>query len=247
MLDDLRQESCLKVRFPRTERGAWPGAVLMNTAGGVAGGDVLDSAVVAGPGTAVSLTTQAAERFYRALPGATAQVTTRLDVATGAALEWLPQETILFDGCAYRRGLHVTLAPDAWFLAAEQLVFGRTAMGEIVHRGEIHDRISLVRGGQTLFHDAIRFSGAVQAVLDRPASADGGRAVATLIHVAPMAEAHIPALRAALCAWEAGVSAWNGLLVARIVAENGACLRAAVVAGLKVLRACRPLPRVWEC
>ncbi len=247
MLDDLRQEGCLKARFPRVERHAWPGAVLLNTAGGVAGGDRLNSACRAGPGTSATLTTQAAERFYRAIPGSHATVTTTLHVADNAALEWLPQETILFDRCAFRRELRVDLAGDSWFLGLEQLVFGRTAMQERVGQGRIHDLIRIERDGQPLLHDAVRFDGPVQDILDGTVSAAGGRAVATLILVAPRAEKHAAPLRAALGAWDAGVSAWNGMLVARIVAQNGACLRAAAVAGLLVLRAGRPLPRVWEC
>lgn len=247
MLDDLRQEGCLKVRFPRTERAAWPGAVLLNTAGGIAGGDRLSSTIHAGPGTAATLTTQAAERYYRALPGSYAAVTTKLTVADGAALEWLPQETILFNGCALRRELRVTLAEHAWFLGLEQLVFGRTAMQERVVEASIRDLIHIERHGRPLLHDAIRFEGPVQEILDRPASANGGRAVATMVLVADNGADLVMALRTALTPWDAGVSAWDGMVVARIVAENGACLRAATVAGLGALRAGRPLPRVWEC
>jgi len=243
----LRQEGCLKVRFPRTERNAWPGAVTLNTAGGVAGGDVLDSMVTAGPGTRATVASQAAERFYRALPGTTAAVATRLDVAPGAALEWLPQEAILFDGCALSRRLVVDLAEDAWFLGVEALVFGRTAMREAVREARFRDLIQVRRGGRLVLHDAVRLDGPVQAVLDRRASGGGARAVATIVHAAPDAGVRLDALRAALMGWEAGASAWDGLLVARIAAPNGACLRRAVVAGLNVLRDGRPLPRVWEC
>ena len=248
VLDGLRQEGCLKVRFPRTERGAWPGAVTLNTAGGVAGGDVLDSSVGAGLGVRATVASQAAERFYRALPGsAPALVTTRLTVAAGAALEWLPQETILFDRCALRRRLLVEVAEDAWFLGVESLVFGRTAMGESVQDARLRDLIEVRRGGRLVLHDAVRLDGPVQAVLDRRASGGGARAVATLVHAAPDAGARLDALRAALQGWDAGASAWDGLLVARVVATDGACLRRAVVAGLNALRDGRPLPRVWEC
>ncbi len=248
VLDALRQDGCLKARFPHTERDAWPGAVTLNTAGGVAGGDTLDTAVTAGPGTRATVASQAAERFYRALPGsAPAQVITRLHVAPGAALEWLPQEAILFNHCALRRRLLVDLAEDAWFLGVESLVFGRTAMDESVQDASLRDLIELRRGGRLILHDAIRLDGPVQSVLDRPASGNGARAVAILLHAAPDAAARLDPLRAALAAWDAGASAWDGMLVARIAAQDGACLRRAVVAGLNVLRAGRPLPRVWEC
>ena len=248
VLDGLRQEGCLKARFPRTEHGAWPGAVTLNTAGGVAGGDVLDSSIGAGPGARATVASQAAERFYRALPGsAPATVTTRLHVAPGAALEWLPQESILFDGCAVRRRLLVDLADDAWFLGVESLVFGRLAMGETVRDARFRDLIELRRGGRLLLHDAIRLDGPVQAALDRRATGGGARAMATLVHAAPDAPARLDPLRAALAGWDAGASAWDGMLVARVAAADGACLRRAVVAGLNVLRDGRPLPRVWEC
>ncbi len=248
VLDGLRQEGCLKARFPRTEHGAWAGAVMLNSSGGVAGGDALDIAVSAGPGTRATVASQAAERFYRALPGtAPAQVSTVLGVAPGAALEWLPQESILFDRCAVRRRLSVDLAGDAWFLGVEQLVFGRTAMGEAVRDASLRDRVELRRDGRLLLHDAIRLDGPVQSLLDRRATGGAARGVATLIFAAPDAEARLDALRGALSGCDAGASAWDGLLVARIVAADGACLRAAVVAGLAALRAARPLPRVWLC
>ena len=247
VLDALRQEGCLKVRFPRTERGAWTGAVTLNTAGGIAGGDQLSTCIEAGPGTAATVASQAAERTYRALPGAVADVSTSLHVAAGAALEWLPQETILFDRCAARRRLQVELAGDAWFLGVEQLVFGRTAMGETVRTAGFRDLIQLRRDRRLVLHDAIRLDGPVQALLDRAATGNGARAVATLVHAAPDAARLLDPLRAALAGWEAGASAWDGMLVARVVAADGACLRRAVVAGLGVLRDGRPLPRVWLC
>lgn len=248
VLDGLRQEGCLKARFPRMEHGAWTGAVTLNSSGGVAGGDTLDMAITAGPGTRATVASQAAERFYRALPGtAPARVSAALRVAPGAALEWLPQESILFDRCAVRRRLSVDLAGDAWFLGVEQLVFGRTAMGEAVHDASVRDLIEVRRDGRLLLHDAVRLEGPVQSLLDRRATGGGARGVATLTHAASDAEGKLEALRAALAGHDAGASAWDGLLVARVVAADGACLRAGVVAGLAALRDGRPLPRVWLC
>ena len=248
VLDGLRQEGCLKARFPHAEHGAWTGAVTLNSSGGVAGGDILDTTIAAGPGTQATVASQTAERFYRALPGtASAQVSTALHVAPGASLEWLPQETILFDRCAVQRRLSVNLAEDAWFLGVEQLVFGRTAMGEAVHEACLRDLIQVRRDGRLLLHDAIRFDGPVQSLLDGRAISSAARGIATLIHVAPDAETKLDALRRVLDGHDAGASAWDGMLVSRIAAPNGACLRAAVVAGLAVLRAGRPLPRVWLC
>ena len=247
VLDRLRQDGCLKARFPRTEPGEWPCAVTLNSSGGVAGGDRLATVISTGPGARATIASQAAERFYRALPSSRSAVATTLNVLEGASLEWLPQETILFDRSAVHRRLTIELAQDAWFLGVESLVFGRTAMGEAVHDAALHDLIELRRGGRLLLHDAIRFQGPVAPLLAQAASASGACAVATLIHAAPGAEALLDPLRAALAPFQAGASAWDGLLVARIVAQNGACLREAVVQGLNVLRAGRALPRVWMC
>lgn len=248
VLDGLRQEGCLKVRFPRPgEPGEWAGAVTLNSAGGVAGGDRLVTSVIAGPGTEATVATQAAERIYRALPGATADIRTTLRVAPGAALEWLPQETILFDRCALDRSLHIDLAADARFLGVEALVFGRTAMDEQVHEARLHDRVILRRDGRIVLFDAVRQHGPLAARLARPATAAGARAVATIVHAAPDAAARLGPLRAALAAFEAGASAFDGLLVARILAPDGAALREALVTGLNILRGGRRLPRVWLC
>ena len=249
VLDSLRQDGCLKARFPRVEPGRFAEAVTLNSAGGVAGGDRLTVTIGAGPGTAGVVASQAAERMYRALPGAVAEVATRLEVAEGAVLEWLPQETILFDGCALRRTLDVAVAPGAVFLGVESLVFGRAAMGEEVRTARLLDRVTLRVGGRLVLQDAVRFDGAVAPVLARRAAAGGGRAVATIWRAGPGAEAMLEAVRTELLVpgVEAGASVVEGVLVARVVAETGASLRKSVVAGLNILRGGRTLPRVWMC
>jgi urease accessory protein len=246
VLDGLRQSGCLKARFPRLDDPRWLNVVTLNTSGGIAGGDTLDSAFTVGEGARATIATQAAERFYRALPGSAASsVRTRIVVASGAAAEWLPQETILFDRCAVRRHLRIELAADAWFLGVECLVFGRAAMGEVVEQGSLRDVIEVWRGGRLLLHDAVRLGGAIAAMLQRPAIADDARAIATIVHVAPDAEGTLDAVRGA--SPQCGASAWDGMLMVRVLATDGASLRSAVITVLKVLRAGRALPRVWLC
>lgn len=248
VLDRLHQQGCLKARFPRPDRGEWTTAVTLNTSGGIAGGDRLDLAFDMAADTRATIVAQAAERFYRAIPGtAPSRVRTRIAVAAGASVEWLPQETILFDRCALDRQLDIELAPDAWFLGVETLVFGRAAMGERIACCHLRDRISLRRAGRLVWHDAIRLDGAVDAVLHSAAGAGGNRAVATMLCVGPGAEAWLDAVRAALDGIEAGASAWNGMLLARLIAPDSATLRRGVIAALSVLRTGRPMPRVWNC
>lgn len=250
VLDDLRQAGCLKARFPRPVTAGWADVTTLNTSGGVASGDRLLSHFAIGPGARAVVSGQAAERFYRAPPGGSPSfVRTQLDIAAGAMAEWLPQETILFDNCALDRRLEINLAPEAWFLGVESLVFGRAAMGERVERAWLRDAWRVRRGGRWLLHEAVRMEGKVNATLSRKAIAGGASSVATMLLVAPDAERFLSGVREVLAEYgaETGVSAWNGMLMARMLAPDSATLRQAVVAALGVIRAPRPLPRVWMC
>jgi urease accessory protein len=248
VLDDLRQAGCLKARFPRRVVSGWMDVVTLNTGGGVAGGDRLDVAVSVAAEARATVSAQAAERFYRALAqDAPSRVRTCLTLDAGAALEWLPQETILFDRCALDRRLDIDMAADARFLGVETLVFGRMAMGEAVRHAWLRDLIQVRRCGALLLHDATRMDGAVEALLKRAAIGKGARALATLVYVAPDAERLLEPVRQALEAAEAGASAWNGMLIARILGPDSACVRQGLIAALSVLRESRPLPRVWLC
>lgn len=248
VLDELRQVGCLKARFPRRIVPGWMDVVMLNTGGGVAGGDRLDLAFGVGAGGQATIAAQAAERFYRVLAAdAPSRVRTRLTVEAGAFLEWLPQETILFDRCALDRRLEIDLAPDARFLGVETVVFGRTAMGERVRQGWLRDLIRVRRGGALLLHDAVRLDGAIDAALVRPAVGGGARVIATMVYVASDAVEKLAAVRGALGAQEAGASVWNGMLVVRVLGADSAGVRRTVVAALNVLREDRPLPRVWLC
>jgi len=252
VLDDLRQAGSLKARFPRRLVSGWMDVVTLNTSGGIAGGDRLDLTIQARTGAQVTVAAQAAERFYRALPGdAPSRVRTQLLVGPGAALEWLPQDTILFDRCAVDRRLQIELAADARFLGIETLVFGRTAMQERVRSGWLRDLIRVRRDTALLLHDAVRLEDDVDALLRRPAIGKGAQALATMVYVAPDAGAKLDAVRQALLpaepSTEAAASVWNGMLIARILAADGASVRRTVVGALGVLRDARPLPRVWLC
>ena len=248
VLDELRQAGCLKARFPRRIVSGWIDVVTLNTSGGVAGGDRLDVSLADGVGARATVAAQAAERFYRALAGdLPSRVRTRLRVEEGAALEWLPQETILFDRFALDRRVEVDLAAGGRFLGVETLVFGRTAMGEQVREGWLRDLIRVRRGGELLLHDAIRLDGEIDAVMQRQAVAGGASVVATLVYVAPDAVEKLESVRVALGGAEAVASAWNGMLIARILGIDSASVRGTVIAALEVLRESRPLPRVWLC
>jgi urease accessory protein len=243
-IDRLFQSGCLKARLPRPV-GAFCDAVTLNIGGGVAGGDVLSTAIDVLPGAHVSIASQAAERIYRAL-AEPAEMFTRIEVGQGAVLEYLPQETILFHGFALRRSLEVSLAGDASYLGVESLVFGRLAMGEAVRAGSLRDRITMRRDGRLILQDMTRLEGDISTQLGRKAIAEGATACSSIVFAAPSAGLRLDALRAALGGAHAGASCVEGVIFARVLAPHGAALRRLVVSALYALRDGRPLPRVWQ-
>ena len=139
-LADLYQRAPCRVMFPATEPDEPVQAVLLTTSGGLTSGDRTRVAIEIGAGSRATLTTQAAEKIYRALPSTgDAIVQVDMDVAEGAWAEWLAQETIVFEGSRLRRSFAADIATTAKLLAVESIVFGRTAMGEQFDTGLLHD------------------------------------------------------------------------------------------------------------
>lgn len=248
ILDRLYQQGCLRVRLPRVADRAHPEAILLNTAGGVTGGDELRTEVRLQPGAAALVTSQAAERVYRSA-GGDALIENHLELGAGASLDWLPQETILFDGSRVERRLSVDLAAGASFLGAEALIIGRRWSGETVKRALVSDSWRIRSEGRLVFADTLRLEGDVAALGADTAILGGATATALLVSMSPDGERRLGPLREALAAapCEAGASAWNGLLVVRLLALDGRRLRAGLLAALGVLRDGAPPPRVWFC
>lgn len=249
-LDRLYQQGCAKALLPRTH-GPVPEVVLVNTSGGIAGGDRLDWRLAAGPDAALVATTQAAERVYRST-GPAGTVATRLDLGPRARFDWLPQETILFDAARLERTLEIDMAEDAALLAVETVVLGRGAMGETVRSGLLSDQWRIRRGGRLVHAEAVHADGDLAAATAGPATLAGGRAFATLVHAAPGAADRLPAARALLAdagayalGIEAAATSKSDLLVARLVAADARPLRAALIRFLMAFRS-QSLPRVWS-
>jgi len=242
------QGGCLKFRMPRHEASEMPGAILLNTGGGLTGGDRLSQRIAWGQDSAASVTTQAAEKVYRAIHDDTA-IETRLDVGGAAHAEWMPQETILFDRARLQRDTHVRLAGDAAFLGVEAVVLGRTAMDETMQAGALVDRWRIWRAGRLIYADALRLEGPIDDLMQRRAIGAGARAMAVIIHVSSRAAALLGQVREALAGaiGLAAASCWNGMLVTRLLARNGAILRHDMLRALAALRGGRAMPRVWSC
>ena len=240
----VHESGSLRVRFPNGNSKAALEAVIVNTGGGMTGGDRFDIDIKVGAGARLTVTTAAAEKIYRSL-GSDTDICVKLDVDPGGALAWLPQETIMFDQAQLRRSIDIELARDANLLLAEAAVFGRSAMGEAVIQGHFFDRWRLRVEGALVFAETLRLDGNIAQRLAQRAIASGGVAVASIIKY-PGNDTDATAVRAMQdrFAGEVGVSAWNGLVVARLVASDGAALRRDLVAVLTALDAA-PLPRLW--
>ena len=241
VIADLRQQGSMKALFPRV-RGDALQAVFLNTAGGLTGGDIMRIDATAEQDSHIVLSSQAAERAYRAQPDQTAHVAVTLDVAAGGRVDWLPQETILFEGARLERHLNVNLTGDATVLLVEPVIFGRAAMGEVLHDVHFTDQWRVRRDGALVFADALRLTGDAQSQLVRPAIAGGAGAMATVLLAAPHAAAYAKLDLPETCG--ASLIA-DDLLLVRLLAADGFALRRILVPLVEALSAA-PIPRVWR-
>ncbi len=263
MLDHLYQKGSAKARFPKVFDGGPPEAVLINLAGGITGADCFQQRIHFAAGAHAVVTTQAAEKIYKASAGAApAEVSNSVTVGADAFAEWLPQETIFFNGGRLARRFEAKLDLTARLLACESIVFGRTAMGEIVQDGFLRDDWRITVGDRLVFADGMRFDDAIQDRLDRPAVADGGRALATVLYVGPDSEILIDKAKDGLEAFRtrgkrAAASRIDDVIVARFIAGDGQSLRGMLDAYLSTIRhaagkstlqpAAGGAPKLWRC
>lgn len=219
--------------------GAVPEVVFLNTAGGLTGGDRLDFSLTSDRDTLA--TTQTAERAYRA--EGLAHIEVSLSQSAGR-LDWLPQETILFQSSALHRRTRIALGPSAECLLLEAVVLGRAAMGETLREVHLNDRREITRGGRPVLLEPLTLNA---GALHGPATLAGARAFASLALVAPGAADALGPVRRALT--EEGVSgaasAFDGKLTLRLLAVDGWPLRRQIARLLAVLRPAGP-PRVWQ-
>ena len=255
-LSHLYQREPLRVLFPDPAGGDIPVAVLVTTSGGLVAGDRLSLELRADAEAAAHVTASAAEKIYRST-GVTTEIVQTVAVEPGGWLEYLPPETILFDGARLRRESTLSLAPGAGFLGGGILVFGRRARGEQFTRGFLHEGWQVHRDKRLIWGDALHLDGNIAAIMADPACFDCAAACATLILVPPDSDARRfvdPARdvqqQSAAPGLRAGVTVVNGLLVARWLGDplplrrayaDLACHLRAVAMGLPPR-----LPRLWH-
>ncbi len=244
-LADLFQQGCGKARLPTTYDGGGPVVVLLNTSGGITGGDRLAYEVHFGAGTRGAATSQAAEKIYKRSSGV-GHVRTHLTVGEGAIAAWIPQETIVFDHAGLKRTLDVDLAENATVLVLETIVLGRSAHGEDVRQTHLIDQWRIRRGGRLIYADTLRLDGDTVQLLSGMATGQGAHAVASLVFVRPSAEAEIDALRELPVeeGVQCGFSGFDGMVVARFLSSDARNLRKTVCRIVEHLRQLE-MPRVW--
>jgi urease accessory protein len=243
----LYQEGAAKLRMPRRD-GTGLEAVLINTAGGLTGGDRLTWDVSVGAGAALTTTTQASEKVYRSA-GGEARVTATAEIGAGGRLAWLPQETILYEGSALARRLDVTLGKNAEALLVEAIVLGRKAHGETVTRARFRESWRVRAGGRLVHADELSLGPDIASLTASRATLGGATAFATVLAVGGDAEPLLAEVRD-ICGEAGGASFWRvagtGKLLARLVAEDGYALRGRLVPLLRLLNGRAELPKLWS-
>ncbi|MEM5473820.1 urease accessory protein UreD [Hoeflea sp. AS60] len=255
-IDRLFQEGSARIRIPRVPPGSPLEAVLINTAGGLTGGDRMDWTFEAGEGAAMTLATQACEKTYKAHGTSEAQVMVKLKLNPESSLAWLPQETILFDRARLTRSIDVDMAEGSRLLMVEPVVFGRLAMKESVTEGHFRDRWRIVKEGHLLHAEDMRLGPDIAGTLARMAVAGGGLAMATVLMIAPEAEGRLADARKLigdlggasflLSSSPDGKKPETGKLLARIVARDSYELRKVLVPLIRLLNPLGGMPKVWS-
>ena len=246
-LERFYQSGSAKIFLPKTYAQTIE-AVLVNTAGGLTGGDEFGVRLRAEGDTHLTVSTQTAERVYRALGSQNAEMRVNMTVTGTASLHWLPQETILFDGAGFARQLDVQMVEGASFLGSEMMVFGRTAMQETVRQGSVRDKWRIWCDGRLIHAEAFRLDGQIVQKRRQKASAAGNVCFATTIYISCDAEAKVDAVRGFFDRFadvQTAVSAWQGKLVIRNLSTNTARLKKLLAQFIEQFRQIAN-PRVWN-
>jgi urease accessory protein len=252
-VEDVFERYPIRIMFPRTGRRPVEEAVLVNTAGGIAGGDRIECSVAALPGTSIAVTSQAAEKVYRALYEP-ARVATRLKARESARLAWLPQETILFNWARLHRTTEIELCTGAELLALEWLVLGRAAHGEVVVGGDITDSWRVKRDGRLIWADSFRITAEIFPQVNRKALLSNCNAIATLIYFGPHLGERLDFLRETIPSLRCNCAATlvSGLIVVRFAAKESSDLKLALRSflqqfGQELGSGPFQVPKMWSC
>jgi len=252
-VEDVFERFPIRVMFPKNGHRVTEEAVLVNTAGGIAGGDRLECSVETLPGASIAVTSQAAEKVYRAL-NEPAHIETKLKAHECTRLAWLPQETIIFNWARLHRTTEIELSSGSELLALEWLVMGRAAHGEVLVGGSITDGWRVKKDGRLIWADSFRVADETFAHLYRKALLSNCNAIATLVYFGPDLDRRLEFLREILLSLRCNcaVTQVAGLIVTRFAAEQSSDLKLALRSFLKQVElelGSGPfrVPKMWSC
>jgi urease accessory protein len=244
-LVDLSQSGAARIVLPHAS-GLRPEAVFLNTSGGLTSGDMLEFGISVAAEAGLTATTQTAERAYLA-PYGPARLTVEASVGAGGQLDWLPQETILFQGADLHRETRVDLQPGASCLMVETIVLGRRAMGEVLAKARLIDRRTVTVQGRPLYVEALKLTPEALVMAGSAALMGTAHAFATLAFCGPGAETAAKALQDLPAPDDvtSAASGWNGRTLLRASAADLWPLKLHLGRVIARLTG-RPLPRVWQ-
>ncbi|MCA3611178.1 MAG: urease accessory protein UreD [Methylobacterium sp.] len=234
-ITDRHEAGAFRFRMPRRTPDAIE-ALMVNVAGGLAGGDWLSLAARAGEGASLVIGSAAAERIYRS-GGDTTRMSIALVVEPGARLAWVPAETVIHRGARLTREFSLSIAPDARLLAGEMVQLGRVASGERFTAGTWRDRWRVRIGDRLVLAEEFHLEGGQAQAAGNPGGLAGHAFLCTLLLAMPDAGERLPALRAAFTrepGVHAGATSHSGLVFARALSSDDVALRRAFLAALRV-------------
>ncbi|MBD9576347.1 urease accessory protein UreD [Pseudomonas sp. PDM23] len=222
--------------------------IVVHPPGGIAGGDTLNLDIHTGQDSWAQLTSPGAAKWYRA--GCPAKQQLDIRVASGATLEWLPQETIVYSGAQTELATRIDLEADARLFYWDVVALGRPASGERFESGHFTAALDICRDGQRLWHERQRVTGN-DRLLDSPIGLAGHPVMATLIASGQIDAELLEACRAIPCLGRGNLTQLPGLVVARSLAHEALHARAWLI---ELWRRLRPAllgreavpPRIWS-
>ena len=222
--------------------------IIVHPPGGIAGGDRLNISAKVGEQAWAQLTSPGAAKWYRASGPAYQQLT--LQVAAGATLEWLPQESIVYSGAQAQLETRIELQGDARLCYWDMVALGRPASGERFDSGEFRSRLDIHRDGQLLWHERQRIAGN-DGLLDSPIGLGGQPVFATLLITGDIDAELLERCRELPSAVRGDLTQLPGLLVARCLADEALHARAWLIALWQQLRPAllgreAVPPRIWN-
>jgi urease accessory protein len=244
-LSNLRQVGSAKAFLPKVD-GLVPEVVFLNTSGGLTSGDQLSYKINLAPQCRVVATTQTSERCYRADTGY-GVVEVEMHVGTAGRLDWLPQETIVYNNAKLARRTDIHLGTDAGCLFVETIILGRLAMGETLDAVDLRDTRSVYRMGRLAYTEPFALTTATLDARYGAALLGEARAFASVIFVANGAQDAVQTLRPLLTTpgVDAAASGFDGKCILRLAAADGWPLRQQLLRILGPLLGRAP-PRVWQ-